>query len=322
MAHSSDSRAPRAVFLFSGGLDSILGAELLLRLGVEVTLLRRHSIFFPPREEGYAPDCPALVREVSEEMLGLVRNPHYGFGKNMNPCLDCKEMMYGKAWQEAGRIGADFVATGEVLGQRPMSQREDAFRRMEKGAGLVGKIVRPLSGRLLPESDAERQGLIDRNDLLALRGRSRKEQMALAQQWGIQDYPSPAGGCRLTDPQFAGRVAALTKMGLLSVPVLRAVRHGRFFPLDGGSFALVGRNHEDNQRLERDAPAGALLLRIEDRPGPLACLIGAPSTEVGTGPSIEALTEAKRLVVRYSRFDDLPLSQVQVARRRAEGEGP
>ncbi|GAH84261.1 unnamed protein product, partial [marine sediment metagenome] len=171
----ADQREPRAVLLYSGGLDSSLACEVLRRAGVGVVALHHHSVFFPLREaRAGAPACPTITRDITEEMIRLVAEPHYGLGKNANPCLDCKQHMYGLAWQEAQRQGADFIATGEVLGQRPMSQNRQAFARMEKGAGLRGLVVRPLSGRLLPPTVPEEQGLIDRADLLDLQGRSRK----------------------------------------------------------------------------------------------------------------------------------------------------
>jgi tRNA U34 2-thiouridine synthase MnmA/TrmU len=298
------ARADRAkgVLLFSGGLDSALACEALRRAGVEVIALRHHSVFFPLREGGCEPDCEVVTREISEHMVELVRDPEYGLGKNANPCLDCKQMMYARAWDEAQRRGAQFIATGEVLGQRPMSQRLDAFRRMEKGAGVVGLVVRPLSGQLLPPTIPEQQGLISREDLLDISGRSRRRQVELAAEWGIADYPAPAGGCKLTDPQYAERVLRLREMAMLSTENARAARHGRFFPVGGDAVVLVGRNHEDNLRLLSDAPEDAPMFELRDRPGPLACILGRPSAE--------AVAEARRLVMRYSRFEGLPTEKV------------
>ena len=292
----------RAVVLFSGGLDSTLAAEVLRRAGVEVVLLRHTSVFYPLREGTYVPPCPIIIRDVSEAMARLVADPKYGHGRNANPCLDCKQMMYGLAWREAQCQGAQFIATGEVLGQRPMSQNPEAFARMEKGAGVRGLVVRPLSGRLLPPTIPEQEGLIRREDLRDFRGRSRRGQMALAAEWGITSYPQPAGGCRLTTPQYAERVFTLAEMGFHDVPSLALVRHGRLFPLEGRAFLVVGRNDADNNAILADAPAGSLLLELRDRPGPLACLVG----EASEG----ALEEARLLVVRYSRFRDLPTEEV------------
>ncbi len=308
MTDEKRTKSPEAVVLFSAGLDSILAAEVLRRrAGVEVVLLRHHSIFYPLKDGTYLPPCPEVRRDVSEDMVAMLREPQYGFGKNVNPCLDCKQMMYARAWQEARRRGADFIATGEVLGQRPMSQRLDAFQRMEKAAGVEGRVLRPLSGKLLPPTLPEQEGLIERDALLDIRGRSRKRQMALAEQWGITDYPGPAGGCRLTDPQFADRVQTLMQMNLLTVEHLRAVRRGRLYTLGPDTYALVGRNEEDNRLLARDAPPGSLLLELAEHPGPLACLVGEPSEE--------ALEAARRLVLRHSRFEDLPTNAVSVRPR-------
>jgi tRNA U34 2-thiouridine synthase MnmA/TrmU len=290
---------PKAVALYSGGLDSRLAVEVLLRAGVEVVVLRHHSVFFPPKQDpGYDPPCETVRADVSEQMVALVNDPEYGHGKNANPCLDCKQMMYGRAWDEARARGAQFIATGEVLGQRPMSQHKSAFARMEKGAGVQGRVVRPLCGKLLPPTIPEREGLIEREDLLDIHGRSRKRQMELAAEWGIEGYPSPAGGCKLTDPQFAERVLTLRQMGMLTVENARAARSGRFFPLGDASFALVGRNEEDNAELLADAPEGALVLELREEPGPLACVVGEADEA--------QLDQARRLVVRYSRFKDLP----------------
>ena len=305
MSAQADRPNAKAIVLFSGGLDSSLACEVLLRAGVEVVVLRHHSIFFPLREgKGYQPPCEVIVREISDAMVPLVADPQYGHGKNANPCLDCKQMMYGRAWEEAQRQGAQFFATGEVLGQRPMSQHPEAFHRMEKGAGVEGRVVRPLSAKLLPPTIPEQEGLISRDDLLDIQGRSRKRQMALAAEWGIRDYPSPAGGCRLTDQQYAERVFRLRDMGYMTVEHLRAARRGRLFPLSERVFLLLGRNDEDNRKLLADAPESAAMLELTDHPGPLGCLIGEASAD--------EVEQAKRLVLRYSRFGELPTGEVEV----------
>lgn len=297
---------PRAVLLYSGGLDSSIACEVLLRAGVEVIILRHHSVFFPLKTPAYTPPCTVVTRDVTEDMIERVKHPEHGLGRNANPCLDCKQMMYGRAWREAERFGGQFIATGEVLGQRPMSQHLGAFARMEKGAGVEGRVVRPLSARLLPPTVPEKEDLIRREDMLAIQGRSRSRQMELAAQWGITDYPTPAGGCKLTDPQYARRVLDLRDMGLLEEAHLRAARHGRFVPLGDRTVALVGRNHEDNVALRDAAPPDALLMALKGRPGPLGCVIGEP-----TDGSLE---EARKLVVRYTRFKDAPPDAVMVWR--------
>lgn len=305
MADDYTGKRPRAVVLFSGGLDSILAAEVLRRqMGVDCVLLRHSSIFYPLKgETGYTPPCPTVVRDISEDMARLVLAPRYGHGSNANPCLDCKQMMYGKAAREMEQQQAQFIATGEVLGQRPMSQHRQAFQQMESGAGVEGLVVRPLSGKLLPPTLPEREGLIDREDMLDIQGRSRKRQMSLAAEWGIEDYPQPAGGCKLTDPNYAERIFRIAEKGFRGLEHMSLIRFGRLFVLDGRCFAVVGRNHEDNESIRENAPPGSLLLRLKDRPGPLACLVGQPGRD--------ALEEARRLVLRYSRFEGLPASEVE-----------
>jgi tRNA-specific 2-thiouridylase len=299
-----DRRPPKAVLLSSGGLDSLLTREVLRRAGVDVVILRHYSVFFSlPQDGSPAAPCPTITRDLTEEMIRLVAAPRYGLGRNANPCMDCKQQMYALAWQEAQRQGADFIATGEVLGQRPMSQNRPAFARMEKGAGVRRLVVRPLSGRLLPPTIPEEQGLIRRDDLLDLHGRGRTRQMELAAAWGIRDYPAPAGGCKLTEPQYAGRVLRLRATGRMTADNLRAARHGRFVELSESCLALVGRDDADNEGLLADAPEGSVVFELSERPGPVACVIG-PATEA-------AVEQVKALVIRYSRFRDLPTDQVR-----------
>jgi len=305
MASNDSAKRPKAILLYSGGLDSILSCEVLRRAGVEVLPLRFRSIFFAKENvPSYLAEDALLSGDISREMVELVRDNRYGFGRNMNPCMDCKQMMYRKAWEEAGRHGAHFIATGEVLGQRPKSQRMDAFRIMEAGAGLEGLVVRPLSAKKLPVTIPERSGLIERKMLLGLSGRSRKPQMELARTLGITDYPSPAGGCRLTDPNYAERIRELIRLGRLNVENARLVRHGRLYPLADGAFAVVGRNQEDNLRIAQDAPEGSAMLELRERPGPLACLVGPTDAQ--------NVRDARKLVIRHSRFRDVPLDEVAV----------
>jgi tRNA(Ile)-lysidine synthase TilS/MesJ len=296
----------RAILLLSGGLDSLLAVEVLLRAGIEVIGLHHKTVFYPGGTDlDDKVRCRVITRDISEEMLALVRAPQHGFGKNANPCLDCKQMMYGLAWAEAERQAAQFIATGEVLGQRPMSQHRGAFNMMERHAGVKGRVVRPLCAQLLEPTLAEQAGLYRREDMLDISGRSRKRQMALAAEWGITEYPSPAGGCKLTDPNYSQRLFRLREKGHLELDALRAARHGRMLDLAGAdAFLLVGRNDADNNALLADAPEGARILEMADVPGPLGCIIGEVNDE--------QLAEACRFVVSYSRFKDSPPESVLV----------
>lgn len=201
----------KAVSLFSGGLDSILATELIRRQGIEVYAFNVKTPFGIPKKDGASEaqlaaeqlKVPLKVQPVEADYIRMLRNPKHGYGRNLNPCVDCKIFILKKAKAYAKEIGADFLFTGEVLGERPMSQHYPALQVIAAEAGLKGKLLRPLSAKLLPTTVAERRGLVDRNRLLSIQGRSRKPQFALAREYGITVYPSPAGGCLLTCEEYA-----------------------------------------------------------------------------------------------------------------------
>src|SRR3990172_5077850 len=209
----------KALALLSGGLDSTLAAKVILEQGIELEALNFLTVFCTCTNRGAT--ClasqkavetlgiPLKVFNISEEYLEIVKHPKHGYGSNMNPCIDCRIFIMKKTKAYMEKSGASFIVTGEVLGERPMSQRRDAMRLIEKEAGLEGVILRPLSAKLLPVTVPEKEGWVNRETLLAFQGRSRKPQMKLADHYGIHDYPSPAGGCLLTDPGFARRMKDL-----------------------------------------------------------------------------------------------------------------
>ena len=209
----------KAVMLLSGGLDSLLAARVLLDQGIELEALNFVTAFCncTPKSRCCSSAASAVqqlgislkVINSTQDFLKVVRNPAHGYGSNLNPCIDCRILMFRKAADYMRETGASFIVTGEVLGERPMSQRREAMNLIEKEAGLEGLIVRPLSAELLDPSMPEKEGWIDRKKLLAIRGRSRKPQIALAASYGLKDYPCPAGGCLLTDPIFAARMRDL-----------------------------------------------------------------------------------------------------------------
>ncbi|NDY43551.1 thiamine biosynthesis protein, partial [Dissulfurirhabdus thermomarina] len=271
------------IVLFSGGLDSILACRLLMEQGVRVTALRFITPFFGHGIKGgeaaeaervrRAYGIELRVEDVSVPYLELVKAPPHGYGRYMNPCIDCKIFMIREALARLEPLGADFVATGEVVGQRPMSQRRDTLRHIEKAAGAEGRLLRPLCARRLPPTRPELEGLVDRERLLGIAGRGRKEQMALATRYGIRDYPTPAGGCVLADPILSRRFRRLFDLWP-DFGVADAVRAqlGRQFLLPGGSWLLVGRNRDENARILALAGPEDLTLRLADRPGPLGLL--------------------------------------------------
>jgi len=206
----------KAVALFSGGLDSILAVKLIQEQEIEVKGVNFKTPFFGLDKTFFAAkslDMDLEIIDITQELLEILRNPKHGFGKNMNPCIDCHTFMFKKAGEYMSEIGASFIISGEVLGERPMSQNRNSLSVIERESGFEGRILRPLSALLLAETIPEKGGLVDRNKLLNISGRSRKRQMELAVKMGIEDYPSPAGGCKLTEPAFSKRLRDLFTQG-------------------------------------------------------------------------------------------------------------
>ncbi|MBW1990210.1 MAG: tRNA 4-thiouridine(8) synthase ThiI, partial [Deltaproteobacteria bacterium] len=276
------NRKIRALGLCSGGLDSILAARVLMDQGIEVHWVTFETPFFPAdkaRAASRATGVPLRVLRITPRYMEMLRNPRLGFGKNMNPCRDCHALMFSLAGEIMDAEGFDFLFSGEVLGQRPLSQNKGALRYVEKASGREGDIVRPLSARRLPPSGPEIRGLVDRERLLDLSGRSRKPQTALAEQYGITSFPSPAGGCLLTDEGFSRRLSDLmAHQENIAERELELLKHGRHFRLGPGAKAVVGRTRADNESIKAHLdPAADTVVSMEGRPGPLVLLLGEPS---------------------------------------------
>lgn len=272
-------KKPSAIALFSGGLDSILAVVLLQEQGIEV-----HPVFFstpyiyPDRALEFAAKngLQLDVLEISEEHLQMMKAPRYGFGKNFNPCIDCHGLMFAQAAALLPRYGANFLVSGEVLGQRPMSQRRDALQSVGKLSGHADLIVRPLSQKLLPDTLPIREGWVDKELLLDISGRGRQRQMELAQKYKLQ-YPGPGGGCLLTDPSFSHRLRELINHAQESHAQIALLRWGRHFRLSPTLKLIVGRHKADNERLyEQNFPG--LWLRLRDFEGPLGLLTDAQAS--------------------------------------------
>jgi tRNA-specific 2-thiouridylase len=262
----------RALSLMSGGLDSMLAARVLLDQGIEVKGITFDTPFFGPEGARKAADqlgIVLLVVDIGEAHFEMLKKPQYGYGSQMNPCIDCHALMLKRAGRIMDEEGFDLLCTGEVLGQRPMSQRKDALRAVEKLSGYGGYILRPLSAKLLPETIPEREGKVDRQRLLDIRGRSRKRQMALAAHYSIEEYPGSGGGCMLTKAGFADRLrdllATQEDVGLHEVELLK---WGRQLRLPRGKRLVVGRVHGDNLQLQELAREEDLVLRVKGVPGP------------------------------------------------------
>ncbi len=298
----------KALGLLSGGLDSSLAAMCLKRQGVEVTAIAFVTPFFGAGKARRAAEkigVPLMVRDIGDIHLEMIKHPSYGYGRNMNPCIDCHAMMFRLAGDIMAAEGFDFLFSGEVLGQRPMSQNLSALRAVAKHSGHPDRILRPLSARVLPITPMEQQGLVDREQLLDIQGRTRRRQEALAKEWGLTDYPSSGGGCLLTEKHFSDRLRDLfTHQPDCTVSDVELLKIGRQFRLSKQAKLAVGRNQQDNETLRELAGSDDLLLRCIGFGGPLGVLSGTPDeTE---------LAAAAGVVAGYGKGAQEPWVQVQV----------
>lgn len=294
----------RAIFLFSGGLDSILAAELLKRIGVEVYCVTFVTPFFSPetalimaRTYGYSIEIMPLPEK---RYMPLLFNPPHGFGRHRNPCIDCHALMIEMAGKLMEERAFDFLATGEVLDERPKSQSLEALTKVDKASGYAGMILRPLSAKLLPPTVPEISGWIERSQLLAIRGRSRKEQLRLAKAWGISFYPTPAGGCLLTDQNYSRKLSRLIEhLGeYVSFRHAELLKIGRHFWLPPKTHLIVGRNEGENRNLEGLRSEEDWLIYPQNKKGPLALLHHYGHTFDTT------LLVAAKIVARYCKRSD------------------
>lgn len=271
----------KALGLLSGGLDSSLAALCLKRQGIEVTAIAFVTPFFgSSKAERMARqlEIPLLVEDISKIHLDMVKNPHYGYGKNMNPCIDCHAMMFRLAGEIMVERGFDFLFSGEVLGQRPMSQNADALRKVANYSGHPDRILRPMSARILPITPMEEQGLVDRSRLLDIQGRSRKPQEALAKEWGLTDFPSSGGGCLLTEIHFSDRLRDLfNHQPDCTVEDVELLKIGRQFRLSEHAKLTLGRHEKDNESIRNAAQDTYIVLRALGVSGPLGLVSGQPA---------------------------------------------
>lgn len=289
----------KAIALFSGGLDSMLAAEVVRRQGIDVLGLTFETPFFTAEKAKAAArhiNLPLIVKNFTEDHLVMLKSPRYGYGKNMNPCIDCHTLMLKFAGREMEEIGADFIITGEVLGQRPMSQGKQSLYVVAKNSGYPGYILRPLSAQLLDPVKAEIEGKIDRSQLLAIQGRGRKQQIRMAADFGFTEYSPPAGGCLLTDPIFTKRLRDLFAHGEdRQIRDFDLLKYGRHFRVDDRKI-IVGRNKADNDALQALIIEDDLVLSMADFPG--------PQVLVPYGADEHISNIAASLCVRYSDAPD------------------
>lgn len=306
---SAMNRKRKAIALLSGGLDSRLAVKMMLDQGIEVEAVNFVTVFCTCTAKS---SCKSEARQAAEdygiklktlnatrELMDSVKNAKHGYGRGINPCLDCRINMFRRAKAYMEETGADFIVTGEVWGERPMSQRPQAMSVIEKEAGLDGLIVRPLSAHLFEPSIPERAGWVDRQKLMAIEGRSRKPQIQLAAEIGVNDYPCPAGGCLLCEKNFAVRLRSLLDEDPdPAIPEIQALRLGRIFFSSEGRRIIIPRNEDETTRLTALAQPGDILMSAAaDITGPTAVIKGK---DIGA----TTLREAAALTARYGQARD------------------
>jgi tRNA-specific 2-thiouridylase len=307
---NSAPRSVRALGLCSGGLDSILAGVVLRDQGIHVEWVTFETPFFSALKARRAAEQTGIelhIQDLTQDYLVMIKNPPAGFGKNMNPCMDCHSLMFRKAGELMQALEFGFLFSGEVVGQRPMSQNANSLRYVAKHSGFDSFILRPLSARKLPPTPMELQGIVDRERLLDLSGRSRKPQMDLARKFGLTDYPAPAGGCLLTDPGYSRRLRDLFDHGVELTPdALHLLKYGRHMRLNPTTKIIVGRTQQDNEHIMNHCdPQRDAVIKTNGHPGPVVILPGG-------GPK-EVLFLAGAICVGYSKAPVTAAASVQVA---------
>lgn len=290
----------RALAMISGGLDSILAAKLIKDQGIEVIGICFKSYFFGEENAKRMVaqiGVPLEVVDFSIEHFEMVKNPKNGYGKNMNPCIDCHAMMMRYCGELLEKFNADFIITGEVLNQRPMSQNRAALDKVKKESGIGSKILRPLCAKNLPPTEMEEKGLVNREALLDIMGRNRKVQMELAEKWGIKEYPSPAGGCKLTEPNYSKRLEELLDHNKdVETRELDLLKIGRHFRVTEGCKIISARTQDEGEILKDLIRKGDTILLAKDFKGSMVVIIGEPTSE--------DIEYAAKVTARYCKGKD------------------
>jgi tRNA(Ile)-lysidine synthase TilS/MesJ len=309
----------KAVLMLSGGLDSTLALCILREQGIEIEAVNFVTAFSCCKQESLeiARKFGAKVTTISvnDDYFKLIEKPKYGWGKGINPCVDCRIYMFRMAKKMMEASGASFVASGEVLGQRPMSQKFHQLEIIERDSGLKDILLRPLSAKLLEPTLAEREGIVDREKLHGISGRSRKELLELAQKYGIEDPPTPSTGCLLTEPDFAVKVRDLFE----NTPHyerwdFETLKVGRHYRTGTNCKIILGRNQDENRRLELLNSRGSVLLIPESFKGPSALIVGETHEA--------AEKKAMELMIQYSKLGKTdPAAQARFERRQDGNRG-
>lgn len=289
---------PKCLLLFSGGLDSILAAKILMEQGIDVLGITFKSCFFDQeqaKKAGKEIGLKIKTIDISKEHLEIVKRPKYGYGKNMNPCIDCHLLMLKKAKLLREKLKYDFVATGEVLGERPMSQNINILKLLEKESGLEGYLLRPLSAKLLEPTIPEKNNIVDREKLLDIKGRSRKRQLEMAKKFKLKWYPTPSGGCLLTDPQFSRRLKDMfEKWPDADCDDMKLLKFGRHFWKED-FLIVVGRNEKENKEIKKLKREKDIVIEPQNIPGPTILIRGKRKKPR------EVISLAKDLIKKYSK---------------------
>lgn len=296
----------KALGLISGGLDSSLAAMALMRQGIEVTGIAFVTPFFNAEKAKKSAEVigyPLIIEDIGNVHLDMVKAPRYGYGRNMNPCIDCHAMMFRLAGERMEKDGFDFLFSGEVLGQRPMSQNANALRSVANLSGFPERVLRPLSAKRLPITPIEESGLVDRERLLDLQGRSRRPQQALAKEWGYTDFPASAGGCLLTEEGFSNQLRDLLEHDAeATVGDVELLKAGRQFRLSETAKLIVGRNRADNDALQQQIQPGHIKMRCNNFSGPLGIFCGETNQD--------DLEVAAAIIATYGKGKDEPEVEV------------
>ncbi len=308
----------KALALTSGGLDSILAAKLVADQGIEVTGICFVSAFFDSKNAEKMAEqinIPLIIIDFTKEHLRMTKSPKHGYGKNMNPCIDCHAMMLNYAGKYMEEHGYDFLITGEVLNQRPMSQNIKSLEIVKKESGYENKILRPLSALKLPPTQMEQDGLVDRSRLLGFSGKTRKPQMELAKEMGIIDYPSPAGGCHLTEPNFGNRLKDLYKYNKEKAAVedVKLLNLGRHFRISENAKAISTRTEEEYKLLKELLTKDMWVFNTSEHKGSTVIL----KTNSDIKPSENEINLTAAITARYSKGKDE--DEVEVKYRKLSG---
>ena len=317
MYNQNGTKRGHAIALFSGGLDSALAILLMLRQNIEVTALTFMTHFgcdLGDRSSCGSNPYPAAEKygfnvklmHLGQKFVDIVEKPKFGRGKNMNVCVDCRILMLSEAKAFMEMVNADFIITGEVLGQRPMSQVRNKMNLVDNVTRLGGKLLRPLSAKLMAPTEPELSGMVDREQLEGISGRSRKRQLELAKEFDLVDYPSPASGCLLTDVGYSNRLRDLiAHTDRLTFEDLNLLKIGRHFRLAPGTKAIVGRNEQDNDQLERYKRPQHLHIEAMEVGSPVTLLIGPDQSD-------EVVARAAAITARYTVARHQPTVEVTI----------